>query len=324
MKKITVGLPVYNGENYLAAAIDSILAQTYPDFVLLISDNASTDGTGDICHAYAKKDARIRYIRQPRNIGAAANYNFVAAQCDTPYFKWAAHDDVLGPEFLQTCLDALERDPGIVLASPASVLIDETGAPLPYSPERGGNVDRKGVCWPPLPEQNTDLMAADPVRRFRAVMLNMFMCIEIFGLMRHAALLRAMPQGAFSGADKVLLARMSLLGPFWLGQDTLFYRRCHAQQFSAQTSGTYRAAWFSGRQDSIFIQQLKLLFAYCRTAIAAELPLSQRCACFYAVVHRAVSRGHQWQRLTGALVGLQDRQPYEPALKSALGTRNGG
>lgn len=322
MKKITVGLPVYNGANYLAGAIESILAQSYPDFDLLISDNASTDSTEDICRAYARKDARIHYIRQARNIGAAANYNFVAERNESPYFKWAAHDDVLAPGFLQTCIDSLESDPSIVLASPASALIDEAGAPLPYCPERGGIVDRMGVCWPALPEQNSDLMAADPVQRFRAVMLNMFMCVEIFGLMRRSALLRALPQGSFSGADKVLLARMSLLGRFWLGKETLFFRRCHAQQFSAQVSGAYRATWFSGRQDSIFTQQIRLLLAYCRAAVTAELPLSQRWACLRAVAHRAITRGHQWQRLTGAIVGIPSYQKSNAALRSGFKGRH--
>ena len=64
MKKVAIGLPVYNGDNYLAAAIESILAQSYGDFDFLISDNASTDGTEEICQAYAKRDSRIRYIRQ--------------------------------------------------------------------------------------------------------------------------------------------------------------------------------------------------------------------------------------------------------------------
>lgn len=304
MKKVTIGLPVYNGANYVAAAIDSILAQSYSDFDLLISDNASNDATEEICRAYAGKDRRIRYTRQPQNIGAAANFNRLVGMCESPYFKWAAHDDVLAPGFLAACVDVLDRDQGVVLASPGSTLIDETGAPLPYSPERGGMIDRAGVCWPALPEKNDDLTAADPSLRFRAVMLNMFLCVEIFGLMRRSTLLQTNLQGSFGGADKVLLAEMSLLGRFWIGRETLFFRRCHAQQFSAQTSGAYRAIWFSGRRgDSIFMQQIRLLLAYCRVASTGGLTPSQRLACLHAIWCRATSRGHQWRRLTGALVG---------------------
>ena len=302
MKKIAIGLPVYNGARYLAAAIDSILAQSYGDFDLLISDNASTDGTEEICRNYAQRDPRIRYIRQSQNVGAAANHNLLVHMTDSPYFKWAAHDDLLAPGFLAACVEVLDHDFTVVLASPASDLIDEAGLPLPYSAEHGGMVDHAGVCWPVMPEKNDGLMASDPTVRFEAVMHKMFMCVEIFGLMRRSALLRTSLQGPFSGADKVVLAQMSLLGRFWLGHETLFFRRCHAQQFSASASGAYRAMWFSGRRDSIFSQQIKLLVAYCRSLNIPELTVRQRYACFNAIARRALSRGHQWRRLTGAVV----------------------
>jgi glycosyltransferase involved in cell wall biosynthesis len=302
MKKVAIGLPVYNGHNYLPAAIDSILAQSYGDFDFLISDNASTDGTEEICHAYAQRDRRIRYIRQAKNVGAAANHNLTVRMTDSPYFKWAAHDDLLAPGFLATCVDVLDRDPTVVLASPASMLIDEAGMPLSYSAELGGMIDRSGVCWPTTPEENDGLMASDPTLRFEAVMLKMVMCVEIFGLMRRSTLLRTTLQGPFGGADKAVLAQMSLLGRFWLGEETLFFRRCHAQQFSA-SNGAYRAMWFSGRRDSLFTQQIKLLIAYCRTVFTTQLTARQRYSCLYAVANRAISRGQHWRRLTGGVVG---------------------
>src|SRR3546814_12920885 len=95
MRRVTIGLPVYNGANYLAAAIESILAQTVADFDLIISDNASTDATEQICRAYAGADRRIRYVRQPQTLGAAANFNLLARMSEKPYFKWAAPDDLL-------------------------------------------------------------------------------------------------------------------------------------------------------------------------------------------------------------------------------------
>ena len=307
MKKVAIGLPVYNGDNYLAAAIESILAQSYGDFDFLISDNASTDGTEEICQAYAKRDPRIRYVRQAQNVGAAANYNLLVPMTDSPYFKWAAHDDLLAPGFLAACVDVLDRNPTVVLASPASMLIDEFGKALPYAAEFGGMIDRSGVCWPVMPERNDGLMAKDPAMRFAAVMLNMFMCVEIFGLMRRSMLLRTPLQGPFCGANKVVLARMSLLGPFWLGQETLFFRRCHAQQFSAAICGAYRAMWYSGRRESIFTQQIKLLLAYCRVVNATELTVRQRRICLGAIAQRALTRGQQWQRLTGALVEIPNQ-----------------
>jgi glycosyltransferase involved in cell wall biosynthesis len=295
---------VYNGGNFLAAAVESILAQSYGDFDLLISDNASTDDTEDICCAYTQKDRRVRYVRQPRNVGAANNHNLLVRMTDSPYFKWAAHDDLLAPDFLAACVEVLDRDPTVVVASPATMLIDEAGIPLPYSAERGGMIDRSGVCWPVMPENNDGLTASDPTERFAAVMLTMVMCVEIFGLMRRSTLLRTTLQGPFGGADKVVLAQMSLLGRFWLGQETLFFRRCHARQFSASQSGAYRATWFSGRRhDSLFAQQIKLLRAYCRAVFATELTARQRYLCLRAVANRVISRGHHWRRLTEGLVG---------------------
>jgi len=288
MANVAIGLPVYNGANYLAAAIESILQQSYSDFDLVISDNASTDATEEICRDYARRDSRIRYVRQPRNLGAAGNHNVLVGMTDSQYFKWAAHDDLIAPGFLAACVGALDANPSVVVASPASNLIDEDGMPLPFSPERGGVIDRAGVCWPVLPESNDGLSAVDPAVRFAAVMLKMVMCVEIFGVMRRSALLRTRLQGPFSGADKVLLAEMSLLGPFWLGSQVLFSRRCHSQQFSASSSGSYRAQWFSGRRDSMAVQQIKLALAYVQALGPADLTLRQRYDCLQAIVRRRV------------------------------------
>jgi glycosyltransferase involved in cell wall biosynthesis len=305
MPKVAIGLPVYNGADYLPNAIASILAQTFGDFELLISDNASDDATEDICRNYARLDRRIRYARQQRNMGAAANHNFVVRQTESRYFKWAAHDDLLGPRFLEVSVAALDKQPEVVLASPASDLIDELGQILPFADERGGVVDRSGVCWPVLPENNPGLTSADPATRFHAVMLNTVMCVEIFGLMRREMLLRTGLQGPFSGADKVLLAQMALLGPFWLGLEVMFHRRCHAKQFSAASSGTYRAQWFSGRGDTLLRQQIKLLLAYCRSVHASHLSLQQRLRCFLSITQRSFGRGNHVRRLTSGLVGNQ-------------------
>src|SRR5262245_45018612 len=98
--RVSIGLPIFNGEKYVAQAFDSILAQTYADFELIISDNASTDQTEAICQAYANRDRRIRYYRNNRNLGAAANYNRVFDLSTGVYFKWAAHDDIVLPTFV--------------------------------------------------------------------------------------------------------------------------------------------------------------------------------------------------------------------------------
>ena len=97
--RVTVGLPVFNGENYLAEALDSLLTQSFENFLLIISDNASTDSTQKICTDYSAKDPRIRYVRLDTNVGAAENYNRLVDVAEGDYFKWAAHDDNCRPEF---------------------------------------------------------------------------------------------------------------------------------------------------------------------------------------------------------------------------------
>ncbi len=105
--KVSIGMPVYNGAAYVCEALDSLLAQTYRDFELIISDNASTDGTRSICEGYASRDPRIRYVRQPENIGAVGNFRYVLSEARGEYFMWAAHDDFWFPEFVDACLSKI-------------------------------------------------------------------------------------------------------------------------------------------------------------------------------------------------------------------------
>lgn len=112
--KISIGLPVFNGENSLRLALDSLLVQTMVDFELIISDNASTDQTESICRTYAEKDARIRYIRQVVNLGAEANFLFVLQRSAGKYFMWAAADDVRSEDFIELNFKFLENHPNYV------------------------------------------------------------------------------------------------------------------------------------------------------------------------------------------------------------------
>ena len=128
--RVSIGLPVYNGERFLARAIDSLLAQDFVDFELVISDNASTDGTGEISRDYAARDPRIRYHRNERNIGAVGNFNRTLDLASGEYFKWAAHDDWCAPQFLGRCVEVLDDDPSTVLCFTAMGVAIRTVAAL--------------------------------------------------------------------------------------------------------------------------------------------------------------------------------------------------
>lgn len=115
-KRITIGLPVYNGEKILAEAIESALRQSYKDFILMISDNASTDDTRRICESYAAGDSRIKYFRQKQNLGPVDNFNFLKRACETEFFVWLASDDRWQPNFLEEMLEVMDSKPDCCLA----------------------------------------------------------------------------------------------------------------------------------------------------------------------------------------------------------------
>jgi len=207
---VSIGLPVYNGENFLEEALDSILSQTYSNIELIISDNASTDRTREICEAYAARDDRIRYLYNETNLGAAKNYNLLVDEARGPYFKWAAHDDIIAPTFIERCVEVLEQDPGLVLAYPLSVVIDEHGDIIKRFPPL------KGLDSPSSHKR----FAAHVCRR--GVHQN-----TVFGVIRTEQLKKTRRIGAFSSSDRVLNGELALRGRFYEVPELLFFKRTH-------------------------------------------------------------------------------------------------
>lgn len=113
---VSIGFPVYNAGSTLARALESLIAQDYPNFELIISDNASTDDTAGICLALAARDSRVTYIRQPENMGYVWNFNHVVGLARGKYFVRMSHDDVRGPSYVSKCVALLEKHPGAVLS----------------------------------------------------------------------------------------------------------------------------------------------------------------------------------------------------------------
>src|SRR6202167_4902660 len=194
---VSIGLFLYNGERFLEAAIESFLNQTFKDFELIISDNCSTDRSDEICRRYAAQDSRIRYYRNERSMGAGWNIRRVYELATGKYFKQAAHDDMIQPDYLRQCVDALEADESLVLAHSLTRVIDENGKFIE-------NYD-----------DGLRTSSLDPVVRARDLLLKGHRCYPIFGVIRLDTLHHLPPQGSYAHSDRVLLLQLGLLGRFY-------------------------------------------------------------------------------------------------------------
>lgn len=260
--KISIGLPVFNGEKYLADALDSLLAQSFSDFELIICDNASSDATAGICEKYAKTDSRIRYFRNKKNVGAAPNFNHTFHVAAGEYFKWAAHDDLCAPEFLARCIETLDADPSAGLAYPRAFIIDELGQKIePYNLKLPTDSDSAAV-------------------RFEAL-LRGHKCFEVFGLIRSNMLAKTPLIGAYPHGDGVLLARLALLGKFVEVPEYFFFPRRHQEQSMIMVRD-YRkyATWFNPKlRNRILFPYWRIHFEFLRSIWCAQLPKHERIRC---------------------------------------------
>jgi glycosyltransferase involved in cell wall biosynthesis len=227
MARVTVGLPVYNGERYLGESIDAILSQTFQDLELIISDNASTDKTADICRDYAKRDKRVRYSRSPENLGAAWNFNRVFELAESEYFKWATADDFSAPEQIEKCVNVLDSEPAVVLCYPRTTIIDEDGNVVrPYA-------------------DNLDLRFSSPRERLRHFIERVGLCNAHYGMIRSSALRQTRLLRSYPGSDVVMLGELTLYGQFFEIPEYLFYRRFHPEASSSVSSFEELQAFYS-------------------------------------------------------------------------------
>ena len=262
--RVTIGLPVYNGQNYLAETMESLLAQTCTDFELVISDNASTDRTEAICREYAVRDERIRYYRQEENVGASANYNRVFELARGVYFKWAAHDDLLAPTYLERCVAVLDADPDVVLAYTQAKAIDDQGQVVKVYPGKH------------------HFSAAAPRERFYEFVLDPHPVVAVFGLMRRDVLGRTRLIGKYAGSDRPLLSELSLLGKFYEVPEHLFFYRFHEEQsWGGNKSPQAQQAWYDPRRaDKITFPQWRLLREHVRSIERSPVGLADRASCY--------------------------------------------
>lgn len=272
---LCIGLPVRNGEAYLPAALDSLLAQSFGDFEVVVSDNCSTDATGEICRRYERVDRRVRYTRTSRDIGAGPNFNRVFRFCRSPLFKWMAHDDMLTPDALRRLYGAVMADPEVVLAHCRPRLVDEGGQPLPMRPD-GRPTDRKGRPFHPLEPPHL-AEGPDAPGRFAQVLRRMNWCTAIFGVIRADALRATHMHGSYYEADRVLLAELALLGRFRQLDETLMIKRCHEgvsvlKSYREQARMIDPSVWPGPKG-------MRLRLGYARALAVGELGPAERLAC---------------------------------------------
>lgn len=273
--RVSVGIPVFNGEDYLAAALDSLLAQTYSNFEIVLSDNASTDDTQAICEDYAKRDYRIRYYRQPRNVGAAGNFNHTFELAHGEYFKWHAHDDVCAPTFLEHCVAGLDANPNAVLCCTKTCFIDAQG-----QHERDY-------------EHPLDLETKTRSERFLQFVLPGHIVVEIFGVIRSDVLRKTPLIAGYIGSDLVLLAELGLYGPFLVVSEYLFFHREHPQRsvYSHQDPKA-RTTWFdTSKSGKRAMPSWRLLKEHMISLMHVRLPMLER-----AQIALGILRRGNWQR----------------------------
>ncbi len=247
--KVAIGLPVMNGEEFLPSTLDALLAQTYRDFELIISDNASTDRTGEICRQYAAHDHRIRYIRQPQNLGAVPNFNRVFQVSESTYFKWAAVDDHCDPTYLEKAVAVLDSDPDVVWCHSRSSHIDGKGHLL-ADPES-------------LEVSYREREAASASERFRAVLLGSKGCLDSYGLIRSDAIRRTPLYLPYYGPEKVFIAELALIGRYKEIPETLFFPRVIARGSGNMQTAAEQQAFIDARRTRKFpLTRLRFLLGY--------------------------------------------------------------
>ena len=295
--RLSIGLPVYNGEDFLGESLDSLLGQTYEDFELIISDNASTDGTADICRGYAKQDSRIRYVRQPHNLGCAPNHNVLVQYARGELFKWVSHDDLYGRELIERAIEALDEYPQVVLANCWTAMIDSS------------RTVTKAVRY------TLDTESPRAPERFRSMLFEKG-GDDDGGVIRMEVLRRIRPYDSYYHSDRTQVTEMALQGQFYHVPDWLYFRRDHpkASIRAFTTARTNCTNLDPRRADRLRHPVVRLLgeyvLAYVTMIQRAPLSAADKRECYRHLVSWATSRAvpreeEETSAVTDAVVSVE-------------------
>lgn len=291
--KVSIGLPIYNGERYVGETLDAILAQSYRDFELVVCDNASTDRTQDICRSYASIDPRIRYVRHERNLGVTRNFNAAFRLAAGQYFKWAASDDLIDPTFVERCVRILDDDPSVVAAFSRTRIIGPDGEHLADS------------------DQSMNVMSARASDRLAYVFNNLALCDAQYGVLRADVVRRTSLLRPFLGSDICFLIELSLHGKFFEVPELLFSRRFHVAASSSLNEQQLTAFYKTRSMTASTLRAWRHLLANTRAAVHAPLPTAEKLRAFSVLGKRALwdrgllvtELGHAARALLGSAGG---------------------
>ncbi|WP_353932005.1 glycosyltransferase family A protein [Okeanomitos corallinicola TIOX110] len=304
--KLSIGLPVYNGETFLQESLDCLLNQTFSDFELIICDNASTDNTEEICRNYAAQDQRIIYYRNPSNIGCACNFNRVLKLSQGEYFKWAAYDDLHAPDYLSKCIHVLEENPDYILCHSHTFLIDKYSNFLQnYEIKMQTNSEK-------------------PEIRFHELLTKHF-CYQLYGVIRKKVLEKIPPMGGYGNADGIFVLRLGILGKFYEIPEYLFFARCHDQQSLSMFFPNYMlftnnnpqyslddlpdfyqySVWFdSSNKGKLLFPHWRIFQEYLISIIYSPLTLPQQLSCCRSIIKKLA--GTEFLLLKDLLIALRN------------------
>ena len=284
--KLSIGIPVYNGERFLPALFANLTAQTFRDFEIVVSDNASTDLTAQICDEWMRRDPRIRYHRNARNLGACANFNQVFALSKGPLFKWAACDDSYGPGYLEACVRILDEHPDVVLAQTDVVCVDDSGTPF----------ERDAATGHFIIPGTTLHYATDPIDigesssalgRFYDVLFRCRSNSQIFGVVRREALARTALLPNFLGSEKATVLELSLLGRFGQDRAPLFHRCYHPG--ITEVKAKSEAKTYMSMSETAYLRPIRMLTTFLAAPLGKPVGVLTKLGCFALLGARSVS-----------------------------------
>ena len=278
-RKVVIGLPVYNGQKYLGAAIESHLSQSFGDFDLVISDNGSTDATSEICENYASKDKRIKYLRSPENRGILWNHRRVFEAIESPnqYFRWAGADDIMEPGLLQAMVEVLNARPEVEAVVPDTKNINDHDEII-------GSMAR-----------TLDLQSSDVFERAHAVLVANYQHVIAYGLLRASTLRLMRTRPDYIGWDPVFVWELALRGQLVQLAGPVLLRRFHSGSISRVKTAKEMRKWVEPNSKA-GMNFPHWTWAYERARAVIASPLSTRDTLRIGMF---LARATMWQR--GAL-----------------------